>query len=333
METVSILIPCYNSEAHLAETIESALGQTWPSCEIIVVDDGSTDKSSEIARSYEGEGVRVIAQSNQGAPAARNRALEAATGEYIQYLDADDLLHPRKIEAQISALREQSSRTLAVSSTVYFQDEESPEEGRRAKGDGHIPWLTSEDPVQWLINLWMPGRGWGMVQTGAWLVPSGVAEEAGPWDEQLTRDQDGEYFTRVVLASSGIQYVGEGCVYYRNHNETRVSGNQSRRAFESLLRSINTRQECLLPRTSVGNRKEAQFAIARCYWKTAVRALPLYDDISEEAMNRAQRLGMSEPPKSVLPATRRSRMAQKLFGWRTARYLQYWYRRLTAETV
>ncbi|WP_103027259.1 glycosyltransferase family 2 protein [Salinibacter altiplanensis] len=333
MDTVSILIPCYNSEAHLEETIESALRQTWSNCEIIVVDDGSTDDSLEVARTYEGRRVRVIAQSNQGAPAARNRALEAAMGEYIQYLDADDLLHPRKIEAQVTALRKRTPKTLGVCSTVYFQDGEMPEEGRRAKGDEHIPWLTSEDPVQWLINLWMPRRGWGMVQTGAWLVPRDVAEEAGPWDEQLTRDQDGEYFTRVVLTSSGIQYVGEGCVYYRNHDGMRVSADHSRRAFESLLRSTDTRRECLLPRTSVENREEAQFAIARSYWKIAVRALPLYDDIYEEAVDRAKRLCMSEPPESVLPATRKSRVAQRLFGWRAARYLQCWYRRLTSETV
>jgi glycosyltransferase involved in cell wall biosynthesis len=333
MDTVSILIPCYNSESYLAEAIESALGQTWPNCEIIVVDDGSTDDSLGVAQGYEGQGVRVIDQSNQGAPAARNRALEVATGEYIQYLDADDLLHPRKIEAQVSALQGCGGRTLAVCSTVYFQNGQPPGKGRRAKGEEDISWLSSKDPVQWLVNLWLPDRGWGMVQTGAWLVPRGVAEDAGTWDERLTRDQDGEYFTRVVLASNGIQYVGEGCVYYRNHDDARVSGDRSRRAFQSLLRSIDTRRVCLLPRTSEENREEAKFAIARSYWKIAVRALPMHSDIFEEAKGRAKQLGMSDPPESVLSGTRKSRIVRRLFGWRTARYLQHWYRRLTAETV
>jgi glycosyltransferase involved in cell wall biosynthesis len=126
---VSILIPCYNSREYLAETIESALNQTWPNCEIIIVDDGSNDDSLEIAREYEGDDVHVIAQSNQGAPAARNRAFRASTGDYIQYLDADDLLHPRKIEAQMSALRKYPPKTPAVCSTVYLQDGEAPQGG------------------------------------------------------------------------------------------------------------------------------------------------------------------------------------------------------------
>ena len=333
MDTVSILIPCHNSEEHLAETIESALTQTWPEYEIIIVDDGSTDDSFEIARSYEGDEVNVIRQSNQGAPAARNRAFRASTGDYIQYLDADDLLHPHKVEAQVSALKECSPRTVAVSSTVYFQDGMPPGQGRRAKGVSEIPWLTSEDTVQWLINLWMPDRGWGMVQTGAWLTPREVIEEAGPWDEQLTRDQDGEFFTRAILASGGIQYVGKGCIYYRSHDDTRVSSNHSRKAFESLLRSIDTRRDCLLPRTTQDNREDARFAVARSYWKIAVRALPLYSDIFEKAKDRARKLGVSSPPESVLPSTRKSRIARQLYGWRMARYLQHWYRRLTSEAV
>jgi hypothetical protein len=172
-----------------------------------------------------------------------------------------------------------------------------------------------------------------MVQTGAWLTPREVIEEAGPWDEQLTRDQDGEFFTRAVLASGGIQYVGEGCIYYRSHDDTRVSSNHSRKAFESLLRSIDTRRDCLLPRTTQDNREDARFAVARSYWNIAVRTLPLYSDIFEKARDRARKLGLSSPPESVLPSTRKSRIARQLYGWRMARYLQHWYRRLMSEAV
>lgn len=333
MTSVSILVPCYNSEEHLAETIESALGQTWPACEIIVVDDGSTDGSLEVARAYEGEDVRIIEQSNQGAPAARNRAFQASTGDYIQYLDADDLLHPRKIEAQVAALRESDPGTVAVCSTVYFQDGESPKEGRRAKGEQEVPWLTSNDPVQWLINLWTPGKGWGMVQTGAWLTPRELIKRAGAWAEYVNPDDDGEFFTRVLLQSTGVEYVKDRCVYYRQHSGERVSGLVSKNAFQGLLRSIDTRRDYLLPKTTEENREDAVFAIARSYWKIAVRALPLYSDIFEKAKDRARKLGVSSPPESVLSSTRKSRVARRLCGWRIARHLQHWYRRLTSEAV
>lgn len=101
---VSILIPCYNAEPWLAETLESALQQTWKNTEIIVVDDGSSDGSLAVAKKFESNGVKVISQTNKGASAARNRALQEAQGDFIQYLDADDLLAPDKIERQMQLL-------------------------------------------------------------------------------------------------------------------------------------------------------------------------------------------------------------------------------------
>jgi len=99
---VSVLVPSYNSEVYLQECLESALAQTYPNVEIIVVDDGSTDSSLEIAKRFEPRGVLVISQSNRGQAGALNTAFDASTGDYIQYLDADDMLDPRKIEIQVA---------------------------------------------------------------------------------------------------------------------------------------------------------------------------------------------------------------------------------------
>src|ERR1700722_17022843 len=98
---VSILIPAFNSEKWIAGTIRSALAQTWDRKEIIVVDDGSTDRTFEIARQFESHTVRVVTQINQGAAAARNNAFSLSRGEYIQWLDADDLLAPDKVATQM----------------------------------------------------------------------------------------------------------------------------------------------------------------------------------------------------------------------------------------
>ena len=98
---VSILVPAYNAAPYIAETLDSALAQTWQNIEIVVVDDGSRDDTLAIAKTYESKRVKVISQENKGASTARNRALKAAQGDFIQYLDADDLLAPDKIERQL----------------------------------------------------------------------------------------------------------------------------------------------------------------------------------------------------------------------------------------
>src|SRR5262245_38934097 len=113
---VSILIPAYNAEAWIADTLRSAVAQTWPRKEIIVVDDGSKDQTANIAKQFSAQGVRVVTQKNQGAAAARNTAFSLSTGDYIQWLDADDLLAPDKIAKQMEAAEQCHSKRMLLSS-------------------------------------------------------------------------------------------------------------------------------------------------------------------------------------------------------------------------
>jgi glycosyltransferase involved in cell wall biosynthesis len=111
---VSILITAYNAENTIADTLESAIAQTWQRKEIIVVDDGSTDSTAEVARGF--KEVRVVSTENCGLSGAQNNAFPLSQGDYIQYLDADDLLAPDKIERQLAALREFDSKRVLLSS-------------------------------------------------------------------------------------------------------------------------------------------------------------------------------------------------------------------------
>ena len=104
---VSVLIPCYNAERYIGETLESVLSQTWQNIEIIIVDDGSSDASCEVVRSYKDKRVILVEQSNRGAAAARNRAFQTSRGDYIQFLDADDILGFAKIDVQLRRLQQQ----------------------------------------------------------------------------------------------------------------------------------------------------------------------------------------------------------------------------------
>src|SRR6266436_3094234 len=143
---VSILIPAYNAEPWLAETIGSALGQTWPNKEIVVVDDGSRDRTLSIARQFASKCVSVVTQENQGASAARNRAFELCQGDYIQWLDADDLLWADKIAKQMAAAQEcQDKRRLLSSSWGYFMYRPS-----RARFLPTPLWCDLS-PIEWLL--------------------------------------------------------------------------------------------------------------------------------------------------------------------------------------
>jgi glycosyltransferase involved in cell wall biosynthesis len=204
---VSILIPAYNAEETIANTLRSAIAQTWESKEIIVVDDGSTDGTLKIARQFESDVVCVLSQKNQGATFARNDAFARSSGEYIQWLDADDLLEPNKIALQIGALdADCNGRTLLSSEWGMFMYRH-----HRASFVPTALWCDLS-PTEWLLrkldlNLYM--------QTGTWLVSRELTEAVGPWDTRLLSDDDGEYFARVLLASDGVRFVKGAKMFYR----------------------------------------------------------------------------------------------------------------------
>src|ERR1700739_1031893 len=112
---VSILIPAYNSGQWIGDTLCSAIAQTWKPKEIIVLDDGSTDRTLEVARQFESKGVQVFTQANQGAAATRNAAFKLSHGDYIQWLDADDLLSPDKIARQMTVAEQLANKLTLLS--------------------------------------------------------------------------------------------------------------------------------------------------------------------------------------------------------------------------
>lgn len=230
---VSILIPAYQAEKWIHETILSAISQTWPNKEIIVVDDGSTDQTFEIAKSLESRFIKVLKQENTGACGARNKALSFAQGDYIQWLDADDLLGPDKIAIQLrEANNGQISRVLMSSTFGKFFVQP-----KNAKFYPHALWQDL-DPIEFLLtiftqNLWM--------NPAVWLVSRKLTELAGPWDERLSLDDDGEYFSRVVSASEHIKFIPDAKSYYRQHNANSLSRSVTEQACQSLFLSLSLR--------------------------------------------------------------------------------------------
>ena len=318
---VSILIPVYNAEPWLAQTLESALGQTWGNLEIIVVDDGSRDGSLALARKYAGTRLQVLAQPNGGAAAARNHALQQAQGDFIQYLDADDLLSPEKISTQIKVLESAPPEYLGICGTVHFHDGCPPEAG--IKSD-EWPMIDADDPVEWLIALYggNDGRG-GMVHPGAWLTPRSVAAKAGPWDETPSPDDDGEYFSRNVLASHGLRRAPGVYSFYRKHiSGANLSGARSRQLLLGAMHSLDRKAEQLLARTDDAR---ARRGLAHCYVERAVSAYPFCPEASRHGLACARQL---DPACTIPNLGGRSELIRRFFGWKAARRLSAWRGRL-----
>ncbi len=223
---VSILITAYNAEKTIGYTLESAIAQTWQRKEIIVVDDGSTDRTAEVAQQF--KDVRVVSTENHGLSGAQNNAFPLSQGDYIQYLDADDLLAPDKIERQLAALRSSDSKRVLLSSPwapFYYRT-------RHARFVRNSLWQDLS-PVEWLLRKLRENIH---MQNATWLVSRELAKAAGPWDTRLQYDQDGEYFCRVLLASEGTRFVPGTGIYYRATGGNRISfiGNSDKKK-ESLL--------------------------------------------------------------------------------------------------
>lgn len=309
---VSILIPAYNAEPYIAETLESALEQTWGNTEIIVVDDGSKDDTLAIAKTYESKGIKVIAQGqNKGQTAALNRCLVEAQGDYIQYLDADDILEPQKIEVQANRLLNEPKATLAIAPWARFYENNLS----TAKFKPNQDWKDYENPIDWLIDGW---TGYGTMPPSSWLYPRDVIDEIGLWHESLTLNNDMEYFTRAVIASKKLVFCADARWYYRSGNPS-LSGQRSEKALWSQYEVIRLSTERLL---AVENSDRTRYACA-CYWKSFVFvAYPQASDLVTKAEKNIKVLGGCDlkPDGGEM-----FRAMREILGWKLAMRLQKLY--------
>ena len=323
---VSIIIPVFNAEKNLAECLGSAINQTWGNTEIILVDDGSSDSSLSIAKRYaDGEKIIVIAQQNKGASAARNAGLKVANGEYIQFLDADDLLSPDKIESQLNVLNGSVSG-VALCRTVHFFDGDDP-----GKGLVTDEWFCADhdNPTDFLLKLYagedeMSGFG-GMIQPNAWLTPRAIIEKAGPWNEFRCPDDDGEFFCRVILASESVKFSDRGINYYRKYKSAgSLSAQKNAEAFENIIESINLKYGYLKERT---NDPILDLVFSRHYWWTGVAAYPRFKGLSAYCTQKAIELGYNGKKYMGGPS---GHFLAGILGWKQVKFIAYWQQRFKA---
>ena len=205
VKTISVIIPTYNYGRFLRDAIDSALAQTYPALEIIVIDDGSTDETSQVLAEY-GERIRTIQQNNQGVGAARNTGIAAARGEYIAFLDSDDLWKPQKLEREIALFEADPTLGMVHSSAEAFDNA-----GKKLSVlmSGMEGWVASE-----LLRL---DREVITAPGSSTMFPRRVAEEIGGFDPRLQPSEDWDFCYRVAVRYR-VGYVPEVLVRYRLHS-------------------------------------------------------------------------------------------------------------------
>ncbi len=310
---VSIIIPCHNAAPWLAATLESALAQTCTDREILVVDDGSTDSSRAIAAPFRDRGVTLATQANAGASAARNHGLRLARGEFIQFLDADDLLSPDKIESQLRTHRRAPAGAVVSCRWGRFTDD--PAAARFVDDAVYRDFA----PVDFLV---LAANTRVMMHPSAWLVPRAVADRAGPWDESLSLDDDGEYFARVLLASDGVVFCPDPGA--RSLYRSGLPGSLSRRrddrarrsqfrAYDSIARQLRAAEDS--PRT-----RQAE---ANLFQRYVQDFFPAPADLIAAAEARSATLGggtLGAPPMGP-----RNAAVARLIGWKNLRRILRWF--------
>ena len=211
---VSICIPAYNAEAYVRDCLESALNQTYPNIEIICVNDGSTDNTLSILNEYK-HCIQVIHGQNQGAPAARNLALSHTKGQFIQFLDADNLMHPQKIELQLPALIKNEADMVFCNKEILYDD-------------GHLqqrppaPATEGIDPLVYCLRHNVPGKR-AAIDTEVPLHRKSTIEKIHGFRLGVMRGQDKDLTYRLAAAGARFKYLDRVLMTYRDHNGPRIS--------------------------------------------------------------------------------------------------------------
>lgn len=207
---VSVIIPVYNASKYIDKCISSVVNQSYPNIEIIVIDDGSTDSSLDIANKYKSNAVKIISQTNKGAAAARNAGLQIATGEYIQFLDADDILEKQKIEIQIGVLQKYNYPSNVVASCGWKHLKDTVYE---VNDNQKKVWHTYQKPIEILKDFATVPC---CLPHSVYLTPLKLIHEIGGWNEKLSKNDDGEFFARILEKTEKLIFCPNSYSFYRS---------------------------------------------------------------------------------------------------------------------
>jgi glycosyltransferase involved in cell wall biosynthesis len=303
---VSILIPCFNAEHFVAQAIESGLAQTWPVKEVIVVDDGSTDASLDRIRQFDGL-IHWETGPNRGGNITRNRLLELANGEWLQYLDADDFLLPQKVERQVGFARNSPDTDIICSPTIW----EKMENERLFCVKTRFP-----EPR----DAWILLAHWYLPQTGGPLWKRAALTRVGGWRVGQPCCQEHELYCRLLEGGCRFEFTDDCLAVYRDwDHSSRVTGRFRSEVIRQRLLIQARIEKCLRERGELTAERQlavndARHQIARSVWQSDQRsALDIVREIRESDPLFYPSQGPSSP--------RSYQFAYRVLGFRGAQWI------------
>jgi glycosyltransferase involved in cell wall biosynthesis len=301
---VSVIVPVFNRRAIVLDTLESIFGQTYRPLEVLFVDDGSTDGTVQILDDWaaekrkEGEfDVAIYRQVRAGASAARNHGFSRSRGEFVQFLDSDDLLAPSKIRRQVGPLSAAPAKTAVFGGWRRFA-------AKRGRILTYPPPLLPH-PASILYD-WLSGK---FLCVHCFLWRRSDLMSLGPWDETLHRNGDGDFAMRFFLEGGRTAFVEGGLSYYRTYLDSspRIVSDLGRKALESDLR-VHMQVEAAL--RARGALKSYRGVLARAYYELAEDAAATSEDIKALALARFRALSR----RGRIPGGAGTRLLRRILG-------------------
>lgn len=311
---VSIVIPCRDAARWIAETVGSALGQPGVAVEVVVVDDGSTDGSAEVVERFGDPRVNVIRQHPHGASRARNVGTRATRGEYVQYLDADDVLQPGALAARVAAL-ESKGADVAYSDWVRY---EVTPAGDFRDGETVARQLGPRPEIDLFTDAWWP--------PGALLYRRRIVDAIGAWREDLPVIQDARFLLDAALCGARFVHVQEVGLRYRVHGPGSLSRRDPRAFLADCLRNAQDVEAGWAG--DGGLDAERRGALLRVYAHVSRSAASLDRRLFDEAVGALLRLDPGYRP----PGSRLLRTAASVLGYHRAERAAGVWRRLARST-
>ena len=273
---ISVIIPTFNRENLIKDAINSVLEQTYQNFEILIIDDGSTDDTSDVVKSIGDTRIKYIYQENAGVSRARNNGIENAQGEYIAFLDSDDFWHPEKLEKQATVLDQNSDADIVTNSSQYqtFQNDLICIKNNLAKNQKEV------------ISMMLLCQDMVYTGTPVLCVRKRIFEKSGVFDEEMRFCEDWDLFFRMALVGK-VYNIPEILTYVRSHKDNVTKTSSVNKFKEGKLRFLNKAfSNELLPSDMLQLKKRAysyawwsfaywalykskEYTIAReCFWKT-----------------------------------------------------------------
>lgn len=305
---VSVIIPSYNRGPMIADAVESALTQTYPNVEVVVVDDGSEDNTLRVLEPFGSLIMTIRLKTNKGAPLARNTGFAASHGDWIQFLDSDDILEPDKIGKQMELIKD-DRRKVAYGPWRRYRVVKGEKIFSPAEQTEPLP--DNEDRLTLML------RGW-FCPPHSYLYPRDVLTMlggSGPWDEALHQNQDIDLAYRIYFLGAPLVYCAGAFAYYQDHDGPTVSGATVGKKVTSRVRVLEKVKAELEERDSLNRYavplSEAYFSLARDVARFDMHA-------AEEMITTASSIVPRLRPKGRWPY----RWAFYLFGFRFAQ--RFW---------